>query len=90
MIDVYRYPDARDDRRARRWLESDPAEPLDAGPLGFDAGDINLTPPDGPYVSLARLRAVDKNLSLQIEFGGSDQGYNNAIPRDEARTALET
>ncbi|WP_156077369.1 hypothetical protein [Saccharothrix sp. NRRL B-16314] len=70
---------------ARDWLASDPqARVPDITALGLDDGDI-MQRPNG-VESYTRIRAVDANLTLLIEYGGADIGAKPAgMPSGEGR-----
>ncbi|MBB5805737.1 hypothetical protein F4560_005505 [Saccharothrix ecbatanensis] len=70
---------------ARHWLTSDPQERVpDITALGLDDGDITQQP--NGEESYTRIRAVDANLTLEIEYSGANIGAKPAgMPSDEGR-----
>lgn len=68
---------------ARHCLASDP-RPRVPDIAGLDDGDIEQRP--NGVESFSRIRAVDANLSLLIEYGGSDTGAKPVgMPSGEGR-----
>lgn len=70
---------------ARHWLKSDPQTRIpDLAALGLDDGDIAQHPQG--VESFTRIRAIDANLKLLIEYGGANIGARPAgMPEGEGR-----
>jgi hypothetical protein len=70
---------------ARHWLASDPQPRVpDLAALGLDDGDI--TQRQNGVQSFTRIRAVDANLALVIEYGGANGGATpTGMPAEASR-----